>query len=447
MDDVVGLVMVQVISNLGGSASSFSATTVIRPVFVSLAFAVLIPLACRLIVKPTTIFLNKHREANPTGLVHKLLSLHQTTFAIHTAILFGFVAGGTYAGTSNLFTSYLGGACISWWDGEMSHLPVKKSQCTDAGQDSRQSSAVMASNNASREPDRAESIRSFSSAHISGLAIYKRYYQQAVEKILKPLFFVRKPSRTRLPCSDINSQGINRFFNPHLPDVHRFCRMAWYCLHNSNDFAKLICGLWLVRFSLSPYIPEHFKFRKLRLSSMPHLWGSSTKTEGKSGRKKDQNRKHSHAGTTEPQSSEQQISQAQTPGRSENETATHHEPQPARDTERDNSAPAAQLTSPDPKKPISLYPGAIMGSAMVARGEIGFLISSIAESKGIFSSASASSSGPDEIFLVVTWAIMLCTIVGPLTVGLLVRRVKKLQKKGEHAVEGRRDVLGVWGVE
>ncbi|KAK7710916.1 hypothetical protein SLS57_008232 [Botryosphaeria dothidea] len=430
MDDVVGLVMVQVISNLGGSASSFSATTVIRPVFVSLAFAVLIPLACRLIVKPTTIFLNKHREANPTGLVHKLLSLHQTTFAIHTAILFGFVAGGTYAGTSNLFTSYLGGACISWWDGEMSHLPVKKSQCTDAGQDSRQSSAVMASNNASREPDRAESIRSFSSAHISGLAIYKRYYQQAVEKILKPLFFAS--IGFSIPISQMFTGSV-------------VWRGIVYTI--LMIFAKLICGLWLVRFSLSPYIPEHFKFRKLRLSSMPHLWGSSTKTEGKSGRKKDQNRKHSHAGTTEPQSSEQQISQAQTPGRSENETATHHEPQPARDTERDNSAPAAQLTSPDPKKPISLYPGAIMGSAMVARGEIGFLISSIAESKGIFSSASASSSGPDEIFLVVTWAIMLCTIVGPLTVGLLVRRVKKLQKKGEHAVEGRRDVLGVWGVE
>lgn len=239
MDDVVGLVMVQVISNLGGSASSFSATTVIRPVFVSLAFAVLIPLACHLIVKPTTIFLNKHREANPTGLVHKLLPLHQTTFAIHTAILFGFVTGGTYAGTSNLFTSYLAGACISWWDGEMSHLPVEKSQCTDAGQDSRQSFAVMATNNASSESDRAESIRSFSSAHISGLAIYKRYYQQAVEKILKPLFFVRKPYRTRLPCSDINSQGINRFFNPHLPDVHRFCRMAWYCLHNSNDSCEI----------------------------------------------------------------------------------------------------------------------------------------------------------------------------------------------------------------
>ena len=32
-----------------------------------------------------------------------------------------------------------------------------------------------------------------------------------------------------------------------------------------------------------------------------------------------------------------------------------------------------------------LYPSAILGSAMVARGEIGFLISSIAESEGIFS--------------------------------------------------------------
>merc|ERR1712000_500890 len=61
MDDVVGLIMVQVISNLG-SSPSLDAVTVIRPVFVSLAFAILLPLACRFIVLPTTKFVAERRE-------------------------------------------------------------------------------------------------------------------------------------------------------------------------------------------------------------------------------------------------------------------------------------------------------------------------------------------------------------------------------------------------
>lgn len=84
---------------------------------------------------------------------------------------------------------------------------------------------------------------------------------------------------------------------------------------------------------------------------------------------------------------------------------------------------------------------------MTARGEIGFLISSIAEGKKIFSSAQADNGKNSEIFLIVTWAIMLCTIIGPLSLGLIVRRVRQLQHGAE--IEGRlvrKDVLGVWGL-
>lgn len=107
-------------------------------------------------------------------------------------------------------------------------------------------------------------------------------------------------------------------------------------------------------------------------------------------------------------------------------------------------------------KPLSLYPPSILGSAMVARGEIGFLISSLAESKGIFtqssplpsSSSSASFSSEQDvsrIFLVVTWAIVLCTVIGPVAVGSLVRRVKRLKGKRGEGASGQ-DPLGVWGV-
>ena len=96
----------------------------------------------------------------------------------------------------------------------------------------------------------------------------------------------------------------------------------------------------------------------------------------------------------------------------------------------------------------SLYPAAIIGTAMMARGEVGFLIAALAESTGIFASHDESASREDhgsEIYLVVIWAISLCTIIGPVTVGSLVRRVKKLQRQRRERGGGE-DPLGIWGV-
>ena len=79
---------------------------------------------------------------------------------------------------------------------------------------------------------------------------------------------------------------------------------------------------------------------------------------------------------------------------------------------------------------------------MVSRGEISYLIAAVAQSQGVFSSDSESSN---TIFLVVIWAATVCTFVGPVVVGLLVKRLKLSEKRRESV--GGRDVLGVWGVD
>jgi hypothetical protein len=109
------------------------------------------------------------------------------------------------------------------------------------------------------------------------------------------------------------------------------------------------------------------------------------------------------------------------------------------------------LTAKSKEKPLSLYPSLILGSAMVSRGEIGYLISSLAESYGVFSRGASERTGtsePSEIFLVVTWAITLCTIAGPVTMGCLVSRVRKLEAKAskDDAQDTRANVLGSWGI-
>jgi hypothetical protein len=87
------------------------------------------------------------------------------------------------------------------------------------------------------------------------------------------------------------------------------------------------------------------------------------------------------------------------------------------------SAPDAELSTGPPHSMALLA-----GLAMVARGEIGFLIASLSQSSGTLTFGRRNplgipSSG-EEIFLVIVWAVVICTIVGPLGVGIIVRRLR-----------------------
>lgn len=175
---------------------------------------------------------------------------------------------------------------------------------------------------------------------------------------------------------------------------------------------KVACGTWLLRFTIRLPIPHQLKqkLQKLPRPSLKHFWGQR---QGRSALKP------------------------------KTQTSAQTNRSPSSTTLATASESHAAAAGPNPK---SVYPAAILGCAMTARGEIGFLISSIAESNKIFTKTSDKESS-SEIFLVVTWAIVLCTIIGPLAVGLMVNRVNKLQRGVEK--EGRMvsaDVLGAWGV-
>jgi hypothetical protein len=88
-----------------------------------------------------------------------------------------------------------------------------------------------------------------------------------------------------------------------------------------------------------------------------------------------------------------------------------------------DSAPSAELSTGPPHSMALL-----VGLAMVARGEIGFLIASLSQSSGTLTlrrknNIENESSG-EELFLVIVWAVVICTIVGPLGVGIIVRRIR-----------------------
>ncbi|KAM0333401.1 hypothetical protein ACHAQA_002062 [Verticillium albo-atrum] len=374
MDDVVGLIMVQVISNLGGDA--FDIITVIRPICVSLAFAVVSPLVCRFVVLPLTIHVNTARETSRGGRLDHLLSLQQTAFIFHTFILIGLVAGGTYAGTSGLFTAYIAGASISWWDSEVPHPPSGTTPLqTSISQDEALSNEAPTSS----EDEAISSTRKDQEISTSGMAIYQKYYGKAVEHILKPFFF----------ASIGFSIPVTRMFSG--PIVWR--GMVYSVL---MVLGKTVCGLWLISYMSPLHAMQQFA-QKLSLL----------------GRKK-----QAKLGPG-----------SQCEGSSSNEGAVMEPPRQAEGVTEsiplDPSTPTSQAAStppinasPDPEMPVSLYPACIIAFAMVARGEIGFLISALAETNGVFG-RHQSDREPSELFLVVTWAIALCTIGGPVCVGLL----------------------------
>jgi Kef-type K+ transport system membrane component KefB len=396
MDDVVGLVMVQVISNLG--KGDIGAVVIVRPVLVSVAFAVIVPLLCRLCVKPSTIVLNRFRKNHPDAWIARLICLRQTALIVHSTLLLGLVAGASYAGTSNLFAAYLAGAVISWWDSEVPHAVVQHEEKTASkrlsgaphspfheGGTSTEAD-IQRSPDQDREGERNPDNTSQEEPEVedtSGTAVYERYYQQAVSRILQPLFFASigfSIPITRMFRGSIVWRGI----------VYTILMVI----------GKFVCGLWLLRFSLVP-LKDSGKMLAKRLPSLPHLWG-----------KKD--------------------SALQPTGAQEGQRAT--------------GTQINRHTSPA-QKPFSLHPPLILACAMTARGEIGFLISSVAESNGVFSSGQEKPGSNSDVFLIVTWAIVLCTVLGPLGVGLSVRRVKRLEEKKNRQQEGTgRDVLGVWGV-
>lgn len=207
MDDVVGLVMVQVISNIGENSGSFSAVTVVRPLAVSFGLAIAVPLACRLVAQPLTVWLNGARKSTPNGALNKLCQATYTGFIIHTLVLAALVTGATYAGTSNLFAAYLAGASVSWWDSEVPHLdsttascspepsgsPVENGTAANGAESARPSSRndeVGPSTEGEATKGKTSPKEQSDSITSGGIAVYHRYYATPVQRILQPFFFV-----------------------------------------------------------------------------------------------------------------------------------------------------------------------------------------------------------------------------------------------------------------
>ncbi|KAI0390756.1 Sodium/hydrogen exchanger [Xylariaceae sp. FL0594] len=447
LDDVVGLVMVRIITSLGKKGGSgMEAGTILRPVLVSLGFAVVVPISCRYLLKPGKRGLdgalhgsrNSHRESNSANSTGKAKVVAWTrssecSFIFQTALLILLVVAADYAGASILLASYLAGVAASWcsnndiYASPLSHRPAEQPPTTDRGTESdpamTQAGADVHIQHHSQDerpgndPASPSGDKQPSDSKHTATEVFDRFYGPAVHRILKPFFFA--------------SIGFS------IPISKLFARdIVWRGIVYSilMIMGKLVCGLWLVRF---PMVSSQGMWRSLpaRVSSGYNRWllSGARASNGRSTKHESQDRDVSVQPRSMELSTTPQASSPAGPSRSRPD----HVP---------STPDCSDHESAIPPKPLSLYPAAVLGCAMVARGEIGFLISSTAESGGVFRRPDEDVAEVSELFLIITWAIFLCTILGPVCTGLLVRRIKRLEMAGRVAGRAGRNVLGAWGV-
>lgn len=192
---------------------------------------------------------------------------------------------------------------------------------------------------------------------------------------------------------------------------------------------KAVTGIWLLRFTTNPVMA----FITISRKSISCITRMCTNHHARTKKRKPK----PHARTGNESKSSNQISHT-----SASEETRHSQSTAVSAAAEESTTVVFKSHLHFPPKPKSLYPPVILGLAMIARGEIGYLIASLAQSKGIFSNGTEDTFS--DIYLVVIWAITVCTLIGPIAVGTLARRVKNLQRI--RANSGGQDPLGVWGI-
>ncbi|KAJ6136867.1 hypothetical protein N7497_012119 [Penicillium chrysogenum] len=320
IDDVIGLVMLSVIGDLGklsrGGDNVNLGWLIGRPIVASIGMAALTPVVTKWVFAPFFRKFIEHRFARFD---------HISNIILMTLVLSAFIAIAGFTGTSVLFGAFLAGVFLTYIPSKHPEGPF----------------VVLSREEGEREADKSPTF----------IHTFEKYLLGPQQYLMEPLFF--------------SSIG---FAIPFLKlwTGERIWKGIVYTL--LMTFAKYIVGIWVPIWQLA-------------LGSKSH--------------------KESHE--------EQEIQgqpKAEVNNPSDEEKSDH---------EKGKMWKRAWLAA------------TLLGSAMVARGEIGLLIIEIGHNETPYVS--------DEGFYTGVWAILLNTIIGPVSVGLLVRFYADELKGGDWGVQ------------
>ncbi|CAP87133.1 Pc24g02250 [Penicillium rubens Wisconsin 54-1255] len=320
IDDVVGLVMLSVIGDLGklsGGGDSVNLGWLIgRPIVASIGMAAVTPIVTKWVFAPFFRKFIEHRFARYD---------HISNIILMILVLSAFIAIAGFTGTSVLFGAFLAGVFLTYIPSKHPEGPF----------------VVLSREEGEREADKSPTF----------IHTFEKYLLGPQQYLMEPLFF--------------SSIG---FAIPFLKlwTGERIWKGIVYTL--LMTFAKYIVGIWVPIWQLASGGKSH---------------------------------KESHG---EQKSQGQLKTEVNNPSDEEQS-----------DQEKGKMWKRAWLAA------------TLLGSAMVARGEIGLLIIEIGHNETPYVS--------DEGFYTGVWAILLNTIIGPVSVGLLVRFYAHELKGGDWGVQ------------
>ncbi|RDW64436.1 cation:proton antiporter [Aspergillus mulundensis] len=324
IDDVVGLVMSSVISDLGELSSGNHHVNlgwlIGRPIVASLGMSIVTPLVTKYVFAP---LFRRYIEN------HFARYDHISNIVLMALVLCAFIAIAAYTGTSILFGAFLAGTFLTYIPSKHPESPF----------------VVM-----SREEGEREEHKSPTFVHT-----FERYLVDVQKYLMEPLFFA--------------SIGFAIPF-VQLWTGRRIWRGVVFTL--LMVFAKFVVGMW---------VP---------------LWQAVFRS------KSDEPRRPPRATQDARRQRDEEV-------------------EAASGTETLNEKPANE------GRVTTWLSGLLLGSAMVARGEIGLLIIEIGYNETSYVS--------QEGFITGVWAILLNTIIGPVSVGLLVKFYGKRIGDGEWGLQ------------
>ncbi|RMJ22472.1 Sodium/hydrogen exchanger family [Aspergillus sp. HF37] len=320
IDDVVGLIMLSVIHDLGhlsGSSSVNLGWLIGRPILASIVMTIVTPVVTKYFFAPIFRRFIEYHFAHFD---------HLSNIVLMTLVLSAFISIAAYAGTSILYGAFLAGTFLTY-------LPSKRPEGPFV---------VMSRQEGERNVNKSPTF----------VHTFEAYLLDVLEYLMAPIFFA--------------SIG---FAIPFLQlwTGERIWKGIVYTL--LMIVAKVLVGMW---------VPVWKSLSGLFLTPK-QLWRKMRR-------------------------------------------------QPAEPAEEPSASDAApEGTSEKPKGSSPWVPALLLGSAMVARGEIGLLIIEIGYNKTHYVTK--------EGFITGVWAILLNTIIGPITVGLLVKFHGKKLGEGEWGLQ------------
>ncbi|KAI0772547.1 hypothetical protein BD413DRAFT_603990 [Trametes elegans] len=388
IDDVVGLVIAAVIPALASIqsdsghtlASGSLAWTIVRPLLSSVLIAALCPMVSRFILRPlfwhssigerwcASARLDKPWGAFGFARVGSGWGTEAHADAVKLflmiAMLSGMAAISHYTGTSVLYGAYVAGLMLTY----ISQPPISRDQDKCSG--------------------RSDHVRR--AEELSFEAAFSRVLGPIQNHVLLPLFFAS--IGYAIPFLDLWRPTI----------IWRgIVYSILMCL------AKLAVGLPILLYDPLVRHASPFASAIKRSLTLTCLWIRATACP---------TIRRAPGTILNPNTPPEPSSPTQKAGAA----ATNLESAPPSPSPNPHSSPSPSTSLP----PSSSTPAAVfMGLAMVARGEIGLLIAQLAHgaSTGADGEGTAGLLG-EEPFLLCIWAILLCTLVGPVSLGYVVRR-------------------------